>query len=185
MIYSKFQDGHFWEVSMRKPNPLPDGTAERLKELLKQAKTKSEFQRIQAVYLRAATSMTTESIAEATGWHPGTVRNVQSGFLRQGEAIFQVSPRGGRHRENLSVEEEDGLLSPFLAAATAGGVIVVSGIKKAYERELGESVPKSTVYRMLARHNWRKIVPRPRHPKADIEAQEAFKKTSRPSPGKK
>ena len=73
---------------MRKPNPLPDGTAERLKELLKQAKTKSEFQRIQAVYLRAATSMTTESIAEATGWHPGTVRNVQSGFLRQGEAIF-------------------------------------------------------------------------------------------------
>ena len=74
---------------MRKPNPLPDGTAERLKELLKQAKTKSEFQRIQAVYFRAATSMTTESIAEATGWHPGTVRNVQSGFLRQGEAIFR------------------------------------------------------------------------------------------------
>ena len=170
---------------MRKPNPLPDGTAERLKELLKQAKTKSEFQRIQAVYLRAATSMTTESIAEATGWHPGTVRNVQSGFLRQGEAIFQVSPRGGRHRENLSVEEEDDLLAPFLAAATAGGVIVVSGIKKAYEQELGKSVPKSTVYRMLARHNWRKIVPRPRHPKSDIEAQEAFKKTSRLSPGKK
>ncbi len=170
---------------MRKPNPLPDGTAERLKELLKQAKTKSEFQRIQAVYLRAATSMTTESIADATGWHPGTVRNVQSGFLRQGEVIFQVSPRGGRHRENLSVEEEDGLLSPFLAAATAGGVIVVSGIKKAYEQELGKSVPNSTVYRMLARHNWRKIVPRPRHPKADIEAQEAFKKTSRLSPGKK
>ena len=105
---------------MRKPNPLPDGTAERLKELLKQAKTKSEFQRIQAVYLRAATSMTTESIAEATGWHPGTVRNVQSGFLRQGEAIFQVSPRG-RHRENLSVEEEDGLLAPFLASGDSRG----------------------------------------------------------------
>lgn len=185
MIYSTFQDGHFWEGSMRKPNPLPDGTAERLKKLLKQAKTKSEFQRIQAVYLRAATSMTPEAIADATGWHPGTVRNVQSGFLRKGETIFQVSPRGGRHRENLSVEEEDGLLAPYLAAATAGGVIVVSGIKKVYEQELGQSVPKSTVYRMLARHNWRKIVPRPRHPKADIQAQEAFKKTSRLSSGKK
>ena len=112
---------------MRKPNPLPDGTAERLKELLKQAKTKSEFQRIQAVYLRAATSMTTESIAEATGWHPGTVRNVQSGFLRQGEAIFQVSPRGGRHRENLSVEEEDGLLARFWQRRQQGASLLCPG----------------------------------------------------------
>ena len=60
----------------------------------------------------------------------------------------------------------------------------MSGIKKAYEQELGKSVPKSTVYRMLARHNWRKIVPRPRHPKADIEAQEAFKKLHDSHPGR-
>jgi hypothetical protein len=35
----------------------------------------------------------------------------------------------------------------------------------------------STVYRMLDRHGWRKLVPRPRHPKADVAAQAAFKKT--------
>ena len=127
---------------MRKPNPLPDGTAERLKELLKQAKTKSEFQRIQAVYLRAATSMTTESIAEATGWHPGTVRNVQSGFLRQGEAIFQVSPRGGRHRENLSVEEEDGLLAPFLASGDSRGRHCCVRDKESLRTRVGEIGPQ-------------------------------------------
>jgi len=30
---------------------------------------------------------------------------------------------------------------------------------------------------MLERHGWRKIAPRPSHPKADPQAQEAFKKT--------
>jgi hypothetical protein len=38
-------------------------------------------------------------------------------------------------------------------------------------------VPKSTVYRMLARHGWRKLAPRPRHRKADAVRQQAFKKT--------
>jgi transposase len=166
---------------MRSPKSLPDGTADRLKPLLKHAKTKSEFQRIQAVYLRAATSMTPEEIADALAWNPGTVRNIHSAFLRTGDDVFKVSPRGGRHRENLSIEEEDVLLSKFTADANDGGIIVVSGIKTAYEQILGQSVPKSTVYRMLTRHDWRQIVPRRRHPKSDPEAQEAFKKTSRQS----
>jgi transposase len=166
---------------MRNPKSLPDGTAERLKSLLKEAKTKSEFQRIQAVYLRAATTMTPEDIADALAWHPGTVRNIHSAFLRKGDEAFQVSLRGGRHRENLSVEEENVLLSQFTADANDGGIIVVSGIKTAYEQKLGQSVPKSTVYRMLTRHDWRQIAPRRRHPKSDPESQEAFKKTSQQS----
>jgi hypothetical protein len=46
-----------------------------------------------------------------------------------------------------------------------------------HEQALGRKVPKSTVYRMLARHGWRKVVPRPRHPKFDAVVQTAFKKT--------
>ena len=151
----------------------------------RRAQTKSEFQRIQAVYLRAATSMTPENIADALAWHPGTVRNIHSAFLRTGDEAFRVSLRGGRHRENLSIEEEDVLLSQFTADANDGGIIVVSGIKIAYEQKLGRPVPKSTVYRMLTRHDWRQIVPRRRHPKSDPEAQEAFKKTSRQSSKRK
>jgi transposase len=164
---------------MRPQKLISKETAETLKSLLKQAKTKSEFQRIQAVYFRVATDMTPEDIADALGWHPGTVRNIHSLYLRKGEGAFRSTVRGGRHRENLTKEEEDLLLAPFLADAAEGGVIVVSGIKAAYEKSLGRAVPKSTVYRMLARHDWRQIVPRPRHPKSDIEEQETFKKTSR------
>jgi transposase len=171
----------FWEVHMRGPTSFPEGTAERLKILLKKAKSKSEFQRIQAVYLRVATTMTPDDIAMALAWHPGTVRNIHSAFLRFGEDAFHVSSRGGRHRENLSISEEETLLEQFLKTASEGGVIVVSSIKAAYEQRLGQKVPKSTIYRMLTRHDWRQIVPRPRHPKSDSIAQDTFKKTSRKS----
>ena len=170
---------------MRRPTSLPEETAEHLKLLLKQAKTKSEFQRIQAVYLRVAMNMKTEDIADALGWHPGTVRNIQSAFLRKGAEAFHVALRGGRRRENLSIEEEDALLAPFLSDAIEGSVIVVSEIKAAYEQKFGQSVHTSTVYSMLSRHDWRKIVPRPRHPEAYIETQDAFNKTSRQSSRRK
>jgi transposase len=179
------QEGYFREVHMRRPTSIPEETAEHLKLLLKQAKSKSEFQRIQAVYLRVATNMKTEDIADALGWHPGTVRNVQSAFLRKGTETFHVAIRGGRHRENLSIEEEDALLAPFLSNAAQGGVIVVSEIKAAYEQKFGQPVHTSTVYRILSRHDWRKIVSRPRHPEADIDAQDAPTKTSRQSSRRK
>ncbi|MCE5241943.1 MAG: winged helix-turn-helix domain-containing protein [Desulfobacteraceae bacterium] len=42
---------------------------------------------------------------------------------------------------------------------------------------VGRKVAKTTIYRMLDRHGWRKIMPRPHHPKSDPKAQEGFKKT--------
>ena len=52
----------------------------------------------------------------------------------------------------------------------------VSKIKRSYEKAIGRTVPKPTVYRMLDRHGWRKISPRPRHPKADKENKRLLKK---------
>ena len=51
-------------------------------------------------------------------------------------------------------------------------------IQQAYQDQLGKQVAPSTVYRLLDRHGWRKVVPRPRHPKANVAAQAAFKKTA-------
>lgn len=89
--------------------------------------------------------------------------------------------RGGRHRELLSPDEEKAFLAPWLEQAKDGGVIVVPPIHAAYEERVGKKVPPSTVYRMLARHGWRKVTPDTRHPKAKPEAQEDFKKNSRKS----
>ena len=162
---------------MRKPLPLPDGSEELLRARMKQAKTKSECQRVLCLFLRAKTDLNPEQIAEMLGWHPGTVRRIQSEFIRKGDGIFSVSSRGGRHNQHLTIEEEDRFLAPFIDAARAGGVIVATDIKKKYEKVIGRKVPKSTIYRLLDRHDWRQIVPLPKHPKTDAVVQETFKKT--------
>src|SRR3954447_20534210 len=157
---------------MRRPCPLPEGSAERLAALLQEARSKAEYQRIQCVWLRAALSLPAAQIATALGWQVGSVRQVHSDYLRQGEAVLRSKPSGGRHRQNLTVEQEKALLLPFLQQAETGGVLVAAPLQAAYEAAVGRAVHHSVVYRALHRQGWRKIVSRPRHPKGDEAARE-------------
>jgi transposase len=162
---------------MRPPRPYPKGSVERLAQTLRQARSKAEFQRVQCVWLRAALGLNANQVAEALGWRPTSVRRLQAQYGRLGEALWQRPGRGGRRHQNLTPEEEGRLLQGFLQRAEQGRLLEVSRVKQAYEQAVGHVVPKSTVYRMLARHGWRKLAPRPRHPQADSTRQEAFKKT--------
>lgn len=148
---------------------------------MKKAEGKPEFQRIQCILLWATLGASAKDIAQVVGWTTGTVRVMHSQYAKEGDTFFDVVHRGGRHRQNMSLEQEEAFLAPFFDRAKAGGILVVTEIKAAYEAQLGRGVAESTVYRMLARHGWRKIAPRPRHPKADPAAQAAFKKTRRGS----
>lgn len=148
-----------------------------LAERLKKAEGKPEFQRIQCILLRITLQATAKEIAQVVGWTTGTVRVMHSHYARLGDAFFDTAKRGGRHRQNFTLEEEEQFLKPFFDRAKTGGVLVATEIKQAYEAALGREVAESTIYRLLERHNWRKIAPRPRHPKADPAAQAAFKKT--------
>ncbi len=158
---------------------MPEGAVESLCKRLKEAESKSEFQRVQCIWLRAALGLSASQIAVAIGWHPSSVKKLQSEYLRKGESVLGVRQTGGRRHENMSLEEEKAFLAPFFDRAKEGGMVVATEIKIAYEQLVGRTVPKSTIYRMLDRHNWRKIVPRPRHPKKDSSEEEEFKKTSR------
>lgn len=161
---------------MRTPRPFPQEDLEHVRELLKKAKTKSEFQRVQCVWMRLKKNLSAPDIAELMGWCVSSVRRVHALYYKRRGEIFKGADRGGRHRENLSKEEEKKLLNQFFDKAKDGGIIVVSEIKLAYERRVGHKVPKSTVYRMLSRNDWRKVVPYHRHPQADPEKQKEFKK---------
>ena len=79
----------------------------------------------------------------------------------------------------MTSEEEKEFLAGFFEAASKGGILVVSEVHVALEKKLGHKVAETTIYRMLARHGWRKIVPRRRHPKANASAKEEFKKNSK------
>ncbi len=120
-----------------------------------------------------------EEIAKHTGVSVPTVRRVISGYNRLGLAAIETPGKGGRRHEYLTVDQERELLVPFFARAERGEIATAGEIKKAFEAQVGHEVDESTIYRLLHRHRWRKLVPRPRHPKANAEKQATFKKTSR------
>jgi len=160
---------------------IPENLVEHLSELLKKNSVSSSVKRIQCILFKVKYNKTPEEIAEMVGYHPNHVVKIQALFWRKGDIVFQIKARGGRKRENLKIEEEKELIDKFNKEAEKGGILEVSRIKTAYEAKIGKKVPKSTVYRMLDRHNWREVVPRTKHPKSDKEAQENFKKTSQKS----
>ena len=153
-------------------------TVEALTARLKQAKTIAEFQRVQCVLMRAALDCSASEIAQVLGWATATVHITHSRWAREGESFFELKGKGGRRSQNLIEEQEAEVLAPFLGQATAGNVLKVADIQAAYEARVGRAVPNSTVYRVLKRHGWRRVAPRPRHPKANVTARGVFKKVS-------
>jgi transposase len=146
-----------------------------LKRELRQTKSPKFRSRIQMVLLREA-GLTQPSIAEAMGVSLSTVNRAHMAFDQGGLSALAPKPTGGRVRENMTLAEEKALLARFAKAAGAGEMVNIHDLKAAYEREIGHPTSNSTIYDLLARHGWRKLMPRPHHPKRDLAAQEAFKR---------
>jgi transposase len=152
-------------------------TIDVLAERLKKAEGRPEFQRVQCVLIRATLGSSAQEIAQLLGWATATVHVIHSRWAKEGEAVFDLKRKGGRHHQHLTPEQEAQVLAPFIEQARAGAVLKVAQVQRSYEQRIGKSVAPSTIYRLLDRHGWRKVAPRPRHPKADVAAQAAFKKT--------
>ena len=157
-------------------NELPEGTTDRLKVLLKQTKDTEVLRRVQTIYLRARHGFPPKQIAQITGYSVGTVHNLHSRYLKEGDRIFDVGRSGGRNAAYMTPSDEAAFLEPFIEAGDAGGIMEVGSIHKAHCEKLDKDIPLSTTYRLLHRHGWRKIMPRFRHPKTDQKAQADFKK---------
>jgi transposase len=133
----------------------------------------------QVILLPALTGATLDTTAVILGLSRDRVSVLrrQFGELTKTSPIAIKERRGGRRRQLMSLAEEEEFLAPWTEKAKTGGVLVVPPIHLAFQERVGHRVPKSTVYRMLARLGWRKVTPDTRHPKADVAAQDEFKKT--------
>ncbi|GCE08149.1 winged helix-turn-helix domain-containing protein [Dictyobacter aurantiacus] len=118
-----------------------------------------------------------EEIARHCGVSKATVHQVISTYNRLGVAAVETAGKGGRRHQYLTLEEEKEFLAPFFTQAQAGSIATVGDIWRAFEQRVGHGVDDSTVYRLLDRHGWRKLMPRSKHPQASKEAQDRFKKT--------
>lgn len=133
-------------------------------------------QRWLIIYNALIDPRTAEEIAKHCGVSKFTVQKLISRYNRFGTSAVETKGKGGRNREYLTFEEEKQFLEPFLIRAQTGEIATTAEIQLAFETRIGHEVDDSMIYRLLHRHGWRKIVPRPRHPKAQEEIQEAFKK---------
>jgi transposase len=139
----------------------------------------AQRQRIQMVLLRES-GMTQPAIAAAMGVSLSTVNRAHMAFDRGGIKALAPKPIGGRKRQNMTIGEEKALLARFAKVAGAGQMLNIHDLKTAYEKAIGHPTSASTIYNLLARHGWRKLMPRPFHPRRDLAAQEDFKKTAFP-----
>ncbi len=102
-------------------------------------------------------------------------------YNKKGPEGLDRKGRGGRRWAFLPWSKEESLLQSLEEEAARGEILTAKHLRPKIEETVGKEVTMAYVYRLLHRHKWRKIVPRPRHVKADREAQETFKKTSRKS----
>jgi hypothetical protein len=149
------------------------------KKIVKEATTARELRAGLSILIPKTCDITYTETAELLGISVPTVVRIHRDISNQ--AAGNATPKGswgGRRRQTLSIDEETQFLAEWVENAEQGGVLIVPPIHAALERRLGKAVALSTVYRMLARHGWRKVEPDTCHPKQNIEAQEEFKKNS-------
>jgi len=138
-------------------------------------KNKNVDNRLRALILRAKGARNKE-IGEKCDLHPSYVSQLVSIYCNQGIRAITENHYSG-NRRNMSVSEEAAFLAGYKEQAEQGQIVEVTAIKKAYEKRVGHSIGGSQIYRVLHRQEWRKVMPRSKHPnKASDEAIEASKK---------
>jgi transposase len=148
-----------------------------LKTALRWKMPAAQRERIQMVLLRES-EMTQPAIAAAMGVSLSTVNRAHMAFDHGGIKALKPKPIGGRQRENMTLAQEKALMARFAKAAGAGEMLNIHELKAAYEKAIGHETSNSTIYNLLARHGWRKLMPRPFHPQRDLAAQHDFKKVA-------
>jgi transposase len=150
---------------------------ETAQKLLSAAKTIREMRTAQAILLPAVFGLTREQTAAAIGLSASRVGGIQAQI--RNPDLQPKGSHGGRRRQAMTIEEEEGFLRPWVEKAASAGMVIVPPLHEALEEHLGRKIHHSQVYRLLERHGWRKLSPDSVHPKADMAKQEDWKKNSR------
>ena len=117
-----------------------------------------------------------EEIVARTGYNGAHARRIIARYFSEGIESIIGRKRPGNHR-NIPYETEADFVNGFIEQAKRGQLTTVKEIKIAYENLVGHKIGYGHIYVILKRHGWRKIKPRPAHPKKASEAEiEASKK---------
>lgn len=154
-------------------------------ELLEIWKSQTEiraFQDWQIIYsVQTNYGLKADEFARLLGVTATKVRAVVQQYNKHGKEWRIYGKWGGRREERclLTLEAERELLSEVEASALEGKILTYQHIKGVVEARVGAEVSDDYLWDLFKRHNWKKKVPRPSHPKADKDAQQEYKKNSK------
>lgn len=153
---------------------------EAAKTSLKNASTADQLRAAQSVLLPLELGLTLAQTAKAIGRSVGATCRMRTTFcaVATGQRVPAQPKTALRNRAKATLKQEAAVLDKVLHDAHLGGVVVIPRLKPLIEKELGKTMALSGVYRMLHRHNWRKLAPDTQHPKGDAEARQEWKKNS-------
>lgn len=126
--------------------------------LIQTAATVKQLRQGQAMLLPALTGATMETTAKLLGVNRERVFALRRDFRKAGNvaSVGDRERRGGRRQAILSLEEEKAFIHQWHMDNKAG-VVEIAPVHTALEQKLGRPVPRSTVLRLVKRHNWRNI----------------------------
>jgi len=128
----------------------------------KKIKDVKAYRRLHALYLRSI-GKTNLEISEILGFNAQYITDLVTKYLENGmEPILQDKRTSNNRR--MTFDEETNFLEQFEELADAGQIITVAKILEKFNEETGKNNDQSTIYRLLKRHGWRKVKPRPHHP---------------------
>jgi len=143
---------------------------------MKKEKNALTYRRMEVVALRGE-GKKNEEIAMITGFHPDMTSKYAKIYLTIGIDGLRDGRKGGNNRL-MSKEEASEFLEQFKEKAREGQIITVEAIAKALDEKTGKKRKSlSTAYYLLHSFDWRKLMPRSRHPnKASDEEIDSSKK---------
>jgi transposase len=157
---------------MGRPVKLSAEDVKTGKDLVENYSTVREFRRGLMVQLMADGRYNAEEIASLFSVSRRTVFEELSRIRNPRE----IGQWGGYRHSTMTFEQEEKFLDKYLDSASEGTILTIPEMHVAFNEEVGRTTPKSAIYDLLARHNWRKVKPDTRHPKSDKTIQEEFKK---------
>ena len=139
-------------------------TLEEVKQKLQAAQNKCLRQRWMVIYTALLNPRPAHEIAIKLGVSRPFVSKLISLYRRLGPQGLETVGKGGRRNEYLSRDEEAAFLAPFIECAAWGELVTAKMIQHAFEQRVGHKIYDSTIYRILQRHKWRKVLPPPHRP---------------------
>lgn len=121
-----------------------------------------------------------EEYAAFLGVTKSKIYKVVGMYNRLGAGFTDELKWGGRRSStsHMSFEDEEEMMKGLKIKALEGKVLVAKHIRKIVETKVGKAVSDDYIWDLFKRHNWKKKMPRPEHPKKNKAAQEEFKKNS-------